>query len=71
MQHEIIEAAKRSFKEDPAMPFVQHLEMHARDLCRPRDEWRWETSSRAGGVWSVDVEYVPEKVAAAAEARLL
>lgn len=55
--HEVIEAAKKSHAADSSLSFVQHLEMAARDLCRPVDEWQWSTSVRHD-VWDIDIEAV-------------
>jgi hypothetical protein len=56
LEHAVIEQAKAAHKENGDLPFVQHLEAAARDLC-PRDTWRWEVGVRHGA-WTFGVEYV-------------
>lgn len=55
LEHEIIEAAKISWRADESMPFIQHLAAEARARCGT--EWNFETSCRRDGVWGLTLEY--------------
>jgi hypothetical protein len=51
--HEIIEAAKASYRDDQDLPFVRHLEIQARAIAGAG--WTWDVHPTASGGWSIEL----------------
>lgn len=55
LAHEITEAAKLAFKDDPNMSYVTHLEIQARAIITWDSDFTWSTECRHGA-WRMIVD---------------